>query len=85
MGTRQSWLRAAGAHRFKPPENDNRVTACLPLAASGSGYFGRSTSKYLRTKRPSRPWSGPLALWFLAVAAKLAQRRGRVRWRVFCS
>ena len=29
MGIRQSWLRAAGAHRFKLPENDNRVTVLL--------------------------------------------------------
>ena len=61
MGTRQLWLRAAGAHRFKPPENDNRVTVCayrLPRAAL-VGIFGRSTTKYLRTNRPSRPLSGP--------------------------
>jgi hypothetical protein len=38
IGTRQSWLRAAGAKRLKPPENDNRVTVCLPLAARDSGW-----------------------------------------------
>jgi hypothetical protein len=38
MGTRQSGLRAAGAHRLKPPENDNRVTVCLPLAGRGSSW-----------------------------------------------
>jgi hypothetical protein len=38
MGTRQSWLRAAGAQRLKPPENDNRVTVCLPLGPSRGGW-----------------------------------------------
>ena len=38
VGTRQSWLRAAGAQRLKPPENDNRVTVRLPLAARGSAW-----------------------------------------------
>jgi hypothetical protein len=38
MGTRQSWLRAAGAQRLKPPENDSWVTVCLPLAPLGSGW-----------------------------------------------
>ena len=38
MGTRQSWLRAAGAQRLKPPENDSRVTVCLPLAPRDSGW-----------------------------------------------
>ena len=38
MGTRQSWLRAAGAQRLKPAENDNRVTVCLPLGPSRGGW-----------------------------------------------
>jgi hypothetical protein len=38
MGARKSWLRAAGAQSLKPPENDNRVTVCLPLAARGSSW-----------------------------------------------
>ena len=36
-GTCRSWLRAAGAQRLNPPENDNRVTV-LPLAPRGSGW-----------------------------------------------
>jgi hypothetical protein len=36
--TRQSWLRAAGAQRLKPPENDGRVTVCLPRAPRRSGW-----------------------------------------------
>jgi hypothetical protein len=61
MGTRQLWLRAVGAHRFKPPENDNRVTVCLPLAPRGSGCnLWPIYVEVLETNRPSRPLSGPL-------------------------
>src|SRR5271169_2686426 len=52
-------LRAAGAQRLKPLENDNRVTVLSLARAALAGIFGRSMWKYLSTNRPSRPLSGP--------------------------
>jgi hypothetical protein len=61
MGTRQSWLRAAGAQRLKPPENDNRVTVCLPLGPSRGGWnLWPIYEEILEDEpTPSRPLSGP--------------------------
>ena len=38
MGLARHGSRRPEQQRFKPPENDNRVTVCLPLAACGSGW-----------------------------------------------
>jgi hypothetical protein len=37
MGLASHGSGAAGAQRLKPPENDNRVTVCLPLGPSRGG------------------------------------------------
>ncbi len=77
MGTRQSWLRAAGAQRLKPPQNDNRVTVCLPLGPSRCGWnLGPIYEEILEHE----PTLAAIERTATATAHKLATgRRGRRR------
>ena len=77
MGTSQSWLRAAGAQRLKPPENDNRVTVCLPLGPSRGGWnLGPIYEEILEDE----PTLAAIERTATATAYKLATgRRGRRR------
>src|ERR1700732_4551695 len=78
MGTRQSWLRAAGAQRLKPPENDNRVTVCLPLGPSRGGWNLWPIYEEILEDEPTT--LAAIEQTATATAHKLASgRRGRLR------
>ena len=77
-GTCQSWLRAAGAQRLKPPENDNRVTVCLPLGPSRGGWNFWPIYEEILENEPTT--LAAIERTATATAHKLASgRRGRRR------